>query len=113
MPGKRPKPDFIVFLEESLAPLGGVETKPMFGGFGIFKDGLMFGLVADDLLYLKVDAENKPRFETLGLGPFTYARDGKHYSMSYHRAPATALEQPGELVKWAISSHAAALRAKK
>lgn len=108
-----PKPDYILFLEESMAPMENIISKRMFGGWGIFKDGLMFGLVADEELYLKVDAQNKPDFETLGLEPFTYSRGGKPFAMSYHRAPEEAMEQPNELLNWATKSYQAAVRAKK
>lgn len=113
MPPKRPKPDFIIFLEETLAPMEGIEAKRMFGGFGLFKDGLMFGLIADDVLYLKVDSKNKPNFDALDLEPFSYSRGDKTFAMSYHRAPSNALEQSDTLLKWAQSSYAAAVRVKK
>ena len=42
-----------------LMPLGAVTVKKMFGGFGIFQKGKMFGLVSSDAeLFLKVDASN-------------------------------------------------------
>lgn len=47
--------EFVEYLLELLEPSGGVRAKAMFGGFGIYRDNLMFGLVADDILYFKVD----------------------------------------------------------
>ena len=32
--------EFVEFVLESLRPLGGVSARRMFGGFGIYKDGL-------------------------------------------------------------------------
>jgi len=55
----------------------------MFGGFGTFLDGLMFSLIADNDLYLKVDAENRPDYEAAGSYPFTYEGKSKPDWMSY------------------------------
>lgn len=83
----------------------------MFGGHGIFCDGVMFGLVFDGTLYLKADTENIAAFEQEGLEQFTYARQGKLVGLSYYRAPDHLLEDPHEAVRWAQGSLAAALRA--
>lgn len=107
-----PKPnEFVAYLLELLAPLGGVSAKSMFGGYGIYRDGLMFGLVAEDMLYLKTDAGNRPGFEARGLPPFTYERKNKPaIVMSYHRAPEESLEESDALCQWAREACAAALR---
>jgi TfoX N-terminal domain len=68
--------EFAGFVVESLRPLGPVSARRMFGGHGIFMDGLMFGLIADAQLYLKVDEGNRAAYEAEGLQPFTYARAG-------------------------------------
>lgn len=103
--------EFVDYLLELLAPLGGVSAKTMFGGYGIYQDGLMFGLVANDVLYLKTDAGNRASFEVRRLPPFTYERTGKPaIVMSYHRAPEDALEESEELCRWAREASAAARR---
>lgn len=85
----------------------------MFGGWGIFCNDLMFGLVADGILYLKVDSENQSTFEKLGLEAFGYEKNGKKFSMSYFQAPETAMENPQELLEWSHRSYQAAVRCKK
>jgi len=103
--------EFVDYLLELLVPLGGVSAKAMFGGYGIYQDGLMFGLVADDVLYLKTDDGNRAAFEARALPPFTYERTGKPaIVMSYHRAPEDALEESEELCRWARDACAAARR---
>jgi DNA transformation protein len=82
----------------------------MFGGYGIYLKGLMFGLVADDTLYLKVDEKNRPDYEKKGLGPFTYQRGGKPFAMSYYRAPAEAIDEADDLCAWARKAYDAAFR---
>ena len=93
--------------------IDGITAKRMFGGHGIFRDGLMFGLVADSTLYLKVDDQNIGDFAARGLGPFTYEGKGKPMSMSYHQAPEEALDDPDDMIEWAESAYAAAIRSKK
>lgn len=105
--------EFVEFLLEQLAPLGAVSARAMFGGHGIYCDGLMFALVADQTLYLKVDAENRPRFVAAGLPPFVYIKNGKEMAMSYHLAPEAALDEPELLLDWAASARAAARRARR
>lgn len=103
--------EFITFLLELLEPMGSVEAKGMFGGFGIYRHGLMFGLVSQDTLYLKADGVNRAEFEEKGLPCFTYERKGKELSMSYYQAPPEALDHSEELCKWARKAYDAALRA--
>ena len=102
---------FITFLLEQLEPMGSVEAKGMFGGFGIYRHGLMFGLVSQDTFYLKADEMNRAQFEDKGLPCFTYERRGKELSMSYYQAPPEAMDHSEELCKWAKKAYDAALRA--
>ncbi|MFC1944713.1 TfoX/Sxy family protein [Chloroflexota bacterium] len=94
------KNDFMVYLMESLEHIGHVKSRAMFGGFGIFKDNTMFGLVDNDTFYLKVDEENRHDFESRGLKPFTYRRGNKEYAMSYYQAPEDALDDIEVLSQW-------------
>src|SRR6185503_17028960 len=89
-------------LAELFAPLGDVVFRPMFGGVGVFRDGLMFALVADDVLYLKVDQATSSAFAAEGSGPFVYAgKRGKVTTMQYWRIPERLLDEPDEFVEWA------------
>jgi DNA transformation protein len=105
--------EFVDFVLESLQPLGGVSARRMFGGFGIYKDGVMFALIAYDQLYLKVDAGNRPEFEARDLQPFTYSGKGRPIETSYREAPSEGFDDPEILCDWAREAYAAALRAKK
>jgi DNA transformation protein len=106
--------EFRAFLEDQMAEFGKVSIKKMFGGAGVYRDGLMFALVADDVLYLKADGESRGDFDAAGLPPFTYeAGDGKRTIMSYFRAPEACLDDPGEMAEWCRKGFAAALRANK
>lgn len=91
--------------------LGPVNVRRMFGGAGVYADGVMFGLIAEDTLYLKGDVETKRDFEAEGLCPFVYEGRGRKISMSYWRAPERLLDDPDELVVWARTALEAARRA--
>ena len=98
------------WLKEVFREFGAVETRKMFGGTGIFYQGLMIALEADDVLYLKTDAENIHEFERHGLSPFQYQKGEKTVKMSYSEAPAETLEDPFEMKVWAESANKAAVR---
>ena len=103
--------DFVVHLLEMLEPFGGVSAKKMFGGHGLFRDGLMFALVADGVFFLKVDDENRAEFDALDLPPFRFeTKNGKTGEMSYRQCPDDALENPPAMTRWAELAFAAALR---
>jgi DNA transformation protein and related proteins len=104
---------FVDYLLELLEPLPGITAKRMFGGYGLFRDGLMFGLVADSTLYFKVDETNRALFLERELTPFTYEAKGKPMTMSYYEAPGEVLDNSDDMVEWAEIAYGAALRAKK
>jgi DNA transformation protein len=105
--------EFVSYVIESLRPLGAVSARRMFGGYGVFKDGLMFALVADDQLYLKVDDANRSAYEAAALAPFSYRSKGKAIQLSYHEAPSEGFDDPDVLCAWARDAYAAALRTKR
>jgi len=106
--------EYLDFLKEQFAGFGPVTVRRMFSGAGIYRDGLMFALIARDTLYLKADAASQGEFEALNLKPFTYeAKGAKKVIMSYWRAPEACLDDPEEMTLWARKAFAAALRARK
>lgn len=99
------------FLQELLAPVGTVTLRRMFGGTGVFCDGLMFGIVADEVLFLKVDDTNRAAYEAEGLEPLTYEAKGRTIALGYWQIPERLLDEPDELVAWARTALAVAQRA--
>lgn len=104
--------EFVDHVLELCAPLGRVNARGMFGGHGIFLDGLMFAIVVNDTLYLKTDGQNVAEFKELDLEPFTYSRKSKTASLNYYRAPEDTLDAPHLMLPWARSAFSAALRAR-
>jgi DNA transformation protein len=103
---------FLEFLKEQMAGFGEVGIRKMFGGAGVYYGGLMIGLIADEILYLKTDAQSAPEFGNQGLEPFLYMKNGKTTAMSYHRAPCECLDDTEEMAEWCGKAYAAARRSK-
>jgi DNA transformation protein len=102
---------FAEFLREQLAPLGRVTLRRMFGKTGVFCDGLMFGMVTDNMLYLRVDDGNRLAFkEAESSPPLSYAKKGETIDLSFWRAPERLFDETDELVAWARLALAAARR---
>lgn len=105
--------EFVDHLREVFCEFGPINTRRMFGGFGIYHDNLMFGLVADDVLYLKADDASSHHFSSRRLVPFEFGRNGKIMKMSYFLAPEEIYDDPSVARQWAILAFEAALRNKK
>lgn len=103
--------EFVTHLLDMLEPLGPVSARRMFGGYGIYLDKRMFALVANDTLYLKVDGASREEFLAAALEPFSYAKKGKIYQLSYYAAPEDALENAELMRDWARKAVDAAMRA--
>ena len=96
---------------EQLRYTGPVTARSMFGGAGLYCDGLFFALIDDDTLYFKVDDTNRADFEAAGMGPFRPYGDER--AMQYYQVPVEVLEDPDRLRTWAEKALAVARRKKK
>lgn len=101
------------FLKDLLAGFGPVSIRNMFSGAGVYADGVMFAILAEDTLYLKADEFSARAFADEGKSPFTYRPKGRSpVAMSYWEVPERLLDDPEELVAWARRAHTVALAAK-
>jgi DNA transformation protein len=95
--------DYVLDLLKGFGP---VTIRNMFGGAGVYADGVMFAILTDDALYLKADASSSQAFATEGMRSFTYSAPGRApVAMSYWQAPERLLEEPDELAIWAREAH--------
>lgn len=101
------------YLVEVFSGLGQVQIRRMFGGHGVFYDGLMIGLVASDVLYLKADADSAKTFTERGLAQFVYNKKGSPTGMSYYQAPEEIFDDPDDALHWGRLAYDAALRSKQ
>jgi DNA transformation protein len=98
-------------LREQLAPLGDVTLRRMFGKTGVFCDGLMLGMVRDDVLYFRVDDDNRETFkEAEAFPPLNYEKGGGSIDLAFWRAPERLFDEPDEFVAWARAALGAARR---
>ncbi len=95
---------FTQYVKEQLEGMGEVKVRKMFGGAGVYMDGVIMGLIDGSTLFLKVNDSNRDMFEKKGMGPFKPYPD-KNVSMSYYEVPAEVLEDREELKRWAAISH--------
>ena len=107
----RKPPEFVELVVEQLRPFGAVTVRSMFGGWGVYRDGVFFALVADDTLYFKSDDENRAQFERASPGPFTFEKKGETVVTHYFAVPEDAFEDARVMARWARLGYAAALRA--
>lgn len=84
---------------DQMSDFGIVTYKKMFGGIGLFCEGLMFALIADDVLYLKVDDSNRADFEAIGSAPFKPYPHSKMI-MQYYNVPEDLLEDKERMTEW-------------
>jgi len=95
--------DFLAYILDQVSAWGDVTVRKMFGGAGLYRDGKMFGLVADNVLYLKVDDTNRDKYVAAGSAPFKPYPD-KPAIQSYFEIPPDILEDPEVLIEWAKES---------
>ena len=90
-------PEYLNFIMEKLSPIGEIQSRAMFGGYGIFHEGLMFALISDDTLYFKVNESNRDTYEKAQSKPFPHG-------ISYWEVPTDVLEDNAKLHEWANTS---------
>ncbi|MGH8026082.1 MAG: TfoX/Sxy family protein [Pseudoxanthomonas sp.] len=101
---------FTSYLRDLFSELGPVVLRKMFGGQGLYHDGLIIGLVIGEELFLKTDAATVGAFEQAGGHPFVYQGKGKPVTMSYWLPPAEAMESSQAMHPWARLAYEAAVR---
>lgn len=103
--------EFVDYVVELMAGWEVVLARKMFGGYGLYREGLMFALIVEDELFFKTDANNVAQFERAGSHPFVYQSQTRTVQMSYWSAPAASLDSPTEIGGWCQSAYGSALRA--
>ncbi|MGO1120165.1 TfoX/Sxy family protein [Rhodovibrionaceae bacterium A322] len=84
-----------------LVPLGPVELRHMFGGHALYMEDAIFGLIGEDVIWLKVDDQTKETFRDAGSRPFVYTGKNKPVEMPYWSVPEGCEDSPAELLPWA------------
>ena len=104
----------IAHVQELLAGLGPIRIRKMFGAAGVYYDDVIFAVIGEEDLYIKVDEETRSAFEAAGSEPFTFEmKDGKLEAMSYWRLPEAAADDPEDALRWARLGVDAGFRARR
>lgn len=105
---------YIDYVKDLFSPFGEISVRKMFGGGGVYCDGLFFAIIGDDDLWFKVDDVTRGEFEGKGLEPFVFEmKDGRSGTMSYYGVPEDIYDDHDELKHWATLALDAASRAAK
>lgn len=109
-----PRDGLVAHILDMLGDFGGISARRMFSGYGLFRQGAMFGLISRDTLYLRVDDRNRPDFVTAGSRVFRYSRGpAREIELrGYMECPPDILEDADEMRRWANAAASAALAAK-
>jgi DNA transformation protein len=99
---------FVDFVVEQMESMGEIHARAMFGGHGLYCDGVFFALISRGAVFLKVDDVNRPAFEALRQKPFR-PWDDKPDTMQYYEAPAEMFED-GDILKEFVGGAVAAGR---
>ena len=91
---------FRAFVLDQLDGLDDVVARAMFGGVGLYCRGVFFGILANDVLYLKVDDTNRGDYERAKMPPFKPYPD-RSGTMEYFAVPIEILEHASDLAEWA------------
>lgn len=104
--------DFANYCSELLSAVGDAQAKRMFGGWGLYIDGVFVAIVVGETLYLKTDDQTQERFVAAGGTRFEYTARGKQHSSGYWSVPPEAMDSPALMAPWARLALEAAVRAK-
>ena len=105
--------DYLDYLHDLFSAFAPVTTRAMFGGHGVYRDGVIIAIVIDEAIYLKVDDATRAAFEAAGCAPFVHEAKDKAVPMSYWSVPEDVLDSPQEFRPWAQRAWEAALRKPK
>jgi DNA transformation protein and related proteins len=95
--------------DDLFAPFGKVKLRRMFGAEGLFRDGLMFGIVYRERIYLKTSEDSRQAFITEGASPLYYEfKNAEGVLTSYYELPDRLYDDPDELTEWARAAFAVA-----
>jgi len=99
-------------LDAKLAPLGHFRARRMFGGWGLYLDDAIFGLIGWGKVWFRVDDHSRPDYRKAGMEPFTYSRESRAVTMTYFRCPDAVLADGAKLRKWAKDARRASVERK-
>ena len=98
------QPGYFEYVLEQLAALPALRPNRMFGGIGLYSDGIFFGLIDDDTLFFKTNDSNIAPYRERNMPRFMPFPDRPEAVLGYHQVPADVIEDAQTLVAWARQS---------
>ncbi|MBI4245093.1 MAG: TfoX/Sxy family protein [Planctomycetes bacterium] len=93
------------YVLDQLCSVDGIDYRRMFGGYGIYQDGVFFGIIYKDCLYFKTTPESKPQYISRGMKPFVPTP--KQTLKTYYEVPADVIDDRKQLSEWALTAASA------
>ncbi len=95
-------PEFIEYVRELFSSLCNLKEGKFFGGFAFKSGSKQFAMIMGSTLYFCVNDKTRPKYETLGMEPFSYStKKGRVNVKKYYSAPEDLFEDNEKLVEWA------------
>lgn len=105
--------DTVTNIIDTLSPYGNITVRKMFGGYGVYKEGNIIGIIDEDQLYFKSTPETEPYYQSFGSVPFIYEGKNRPVKMSYWMVPNTVMKDPTHLKQWVETAYQSSLSAQK
>ena len=103
-------PAYRDFVLDQMSEVEGMIPRPVLGGPGMFKGGVMIVILSrKDRFYMKMDEVSQRDYEVLGSEPFR-PHEGSNMTMAYLEVPVETLDGPEELAQWMDRAWEAAKR---
>jgi DNA transformation protein and related proteins len=105
---------YATYILDLLSHLDNISMRKMFGGYGIYQHGIIFGIIINDIVYFKVDESNQKLYTAYNSEPFSYeGKNKKRITLSYWQVPSEILENRLELENWVDLSVSISQRVKR
>ena len=102
---------FKEFVLDQLHGLVGIDCRAMFGGYGLYRNDVFFGIIHKGRLYFKTDQKSVPIYLEVGMKPFR--PNAKQTLKSYYEVPVDVIEDSDQLVDWAKNAFRTKLKQRK
>lgn len=88
------------FILDQLSGLRGVTCRTMFGGYGLYRGAVFFGIIHKGKLYFKTDTLTRKAYAARGMKPFR--PNAKQTLKTYYEVPVDVIEDAEELAEWGV-----------
>jgi DNA transformation protein len=95
---RKKRDSFRDFVSEQLGE--DAEIRPMFGGYGLYRNDVFFGIVFKGRLFFRTGPLTRKKYLARGMKPFK--PNARMTSKTYYEVPADILEDRVAVREWAL-----------